>query len=112
MVFFFIKNLLSKRSANPMENVDSFYEFPTGVNANVNKTIAPGSGVTKKVTCLGNTKKPPGWKEVFDSCLDHDIFEQRTLDVKAYGVAFGEKTDADASSGMLISYLGCIKLTY
>ena len=94
---------LEKSSSNLEERVDSFYEFPTAVNVNVNKTTAilptaPGT-VKIKPICLVNTKKPPSWNEVYGSCLEHDIYEKRTTDVKAYGVAFSQRNDAVASSG-------------
>lgn len=97
---------LEKSSSNLEERVDSFYEFPTAVNVNVNKTTAilptaPGT-VKIKPICLVNTKKPPSWNEVYGSCLEHDIYEKRTTDVKAYGVAFSQRNDADASSAITL----------
>ena len=92
---------VEKSSSNLEDRVDSFYEFPTAVNVNKTTGILPPAPGTVKIKpiCLVNTKKPPSWNEVYGSCLEHDIYEKRTTDVKAYGVAFSQRNDADASSG-------------
>ena len=81
------------------DRVDSFYEFPT-VSKNANKTLVPKKCKTK-VTCLVNDRKPPTWDEVSESCLEHDIYEKRTTEVKIHGVTYSQRYDAETSNGNL-----------
>ena len=85
------------------DRVDSFYEFPT-VSKNANKTLVPKK-CKNKVICLVNHRKPPTWDEVSESCLEHDIYEKRTTEVKIHGVTYSQRYDAETSNGNLLEFL-------
>lgn len=81
--------------------VDSFYEFPTVINPH--KTIiqdkGSGKSVKKPLKSLHIPKKSPSWDEVINSLETHGLYEARTAELKTSGVYFGQRPDAEASSG-------------
>ena len=82
--------------------VESFYEFPT-VMANPDESFlnltSCGSGSNSFVV-VRNTKKPPSYESVIQTATEHNIFEQRTSEMKRFGATFSKKSDATGSNAV------------
>lgn len=80
----------------------SFYEYPTFVaNPEADLTQIQEKSVTS--VKLTNARKPPTWDETVSTFSEHDIYQQRTTELKKYGAAYSNKADADASTGNLFT---------
>ncbi len=94
---------------SPIPNPDlndqarSFYDF-SSVQAGVGvSTICHKPQAKTKKSCRATgLVRPPSWDEVTRTCLEHEIFKQRTQELKSHGVSYSKKADADASSAITL----------
>jgi hypothetical protein len=87
-------------SSNSNSQIQSFYEYPTMLMDLDESVVSLNSTVIEQPSVVLQCEtKPPTWNQVEDSLQEHGLYEQRTSEVKKYGVTFSKKSDADSSSG-------------